>query len=46
MTLPELAKLGFSEGRNLVVDERLGDRATMPGLAGEMLLAKPDAIIV
>jgi putative ABC transport system substrate-binding protein len=44
-TLPELAKLGFSEGRNLVVDERLGDRATMPGLAEEMLLAKPDAII-
>lgn len=44
-TLPELAKLGFSEGRNLIMDERVGDAATMPGLAREMLLAKPDAII-
>jgi hypothetical protein len=24
MTLPELAKLGFTEGRNLILDERAG----------------------
>lgn len=45
LTLPELAKLGFSEGRNLVLDGRVGDAATMPGLARELLLAHPDAII-
>jgi putative ABC transport system substrate-binding protein len=44
-TLPELAKLGFSEGRNLVLDERVGDRAAMPGLARALVLGKPDAII-
>jgi putative ABC transport system substrate-binding protein len=45
-TLPELAKLGFSEGRNLFVDERAGDApATLPALARELLLGKPDAII-
>jgi putative ABC transport system substrate-binding protein len=44
-TLPELAKLGFIEGRNLVLDERVGDRASMPGLARTMVLGNPDAII-
>jgi len=44
-TLPELAKLGFSEGRNLVLDERVGDRAALPGLARALVLGKPDAII-
>jgi putative ABC transport system substrate-binding protein len=43
--LPELAQLGFSDGRNLIIDERVGDAATLPGLAQEMLFAKPDAII-
>jgi putative ABC transport system substrate-binding protein len=45
LTLPELAKLGFSQGRNLILDERVGDAAAMPGLAQELLLADPDAII-
>ena len=44
-TLPELAKLGYREGRNLVIDERVGDAAAMPRLARETLLTKPDAII-
>jgi putative ABC transport system substrate-binding protein len=45
LTLPELAKLGFSQGRNLILDERVGDAAAMAGLARELLLADPDAII-
>jgi putative tryptophan/tyrosine transport system substrate-binding protein len=44
-TLPELAKLGFREGRNVILDERLGDAASMDSLAREMLLSQPDAII-
>jgi putative tryptophan/tyrosine transport system substrate-binding protein len=44
-TLPELAKLGFHEGRNLVVDERSGDASAIDRLAQELLLAKPDAFI-
>jgi putative tryptophan/tyrosine transport system substrate-binding protein len=43
-TLPELAKLGFSEGRNLVVDARVGGATVMPALARELLLAQPDAV--
>ena len=45
LTLPELAKLGFSEGRNLVLDARVGDAAAMAGMARELVLADPDAII-
>lgn len=45
VTLPELAKLGFREGGNLVLDERVGDTEKMGELARELLLAKPDAII-
>jgi putative ABC transport system substrate-binding protein len=44
--LQELAKLGFSEGRNLVLDKRAGDAAALPDLARELVLAKPDAIFV
>jgi putative ABC transport system substrate-binding protein len=45
VTLPELAKLGFNEGRNVTLEERVGDATAMPGLARELLLSKPDAII-
>lgn len=45
VTLPELAKLGFVEGRNLVFDARVGESATMPGLMGELLAARPDAVV-
>jgi putative tryptophan/tyrosine transport system substrate-binding protein len=44
-TLPELAKLGFREGRNLILEERAGEPAEMERLARELVLAKPDAII-
>jgi putative tryptophan/tyrosine transport system substrate-binding protein len=43
VTLPELAKLGFEGGRNLILEERVGDAA--PGLARQLLLTKPDAVI-
>jgi putative tryptophan/tyrosine transport system substrate-binding protein len=43
-TLPELARLGFQEGRNLVMDERTGDAAAMGHLVQEILAAQPDAI--
>ena len=43
--VPELAKLGFQEGTNLVIDERVGDATAMPGLAQDLILSRPDAII-
>jgi putative tryptophan/tyrosine transport system substrate-binding protein len=43
--LPELAKLGFAEGRNLVFDARVGERDAQPGLMRELLATRPDAII-
>lgn len=42
-TLAELARLGFNEGSNLVVDEGVGVD-TLPHLARRMVQAKPDAI--
>lgn len=45
ITLPELAKLGFVEGRNLVFDPRLGESDALPGLMRELLAARPDAVI-
>src|SRR5262249_52706695 len=43
--LPELARLGFSEGRNLVVVSRRGEETSMPRLVDEVLAAKVDALI-
>jgi putative ABC transport system substrate-binding protein len=43
--LPELAKLGFVGGRNLVFDGRVGEPDAMPGLMRELLVAQPDAVI-
>lgn len=45
ITLPELAKLGFVEGRNLVFDARNGEPAALPGLMRELLAEKPDVIV-
>jgi putative ABC transport system substrate-binding protein len=45
ITLPELARLGFVEGRNLVFDPRLGESDTLPALMRELLAARPDAVI-
>jgi len=44
-TLPELTRLGFREGENLVMDEHAGDAAQMDHLIHEILAAKPDAIV-
>jgi putative ABC transport system substrate-binding protein len=43
-TLPVLVAQGFVEGRNLVVDFRIGNAERLPELARAMVAAKPDAI--
>jgi putative tryptophan/tyrosine transport system substrate-binding protein len=45
ISLPELARLGFVEGRNLVFDGRVGQPDALAGLMGELLAARPDAIV-
>jgi putative ABC transport system substrate-binding protein len=45
ITLPELARLGFVEGRNLVFEARVGELDALPGLMRELLAARPDAIV-
>ena len=42
---PELARLGFTEGRNLVVEARFGPMGELPALARQLAAAHPDAII-
>jgi putative tryptophan/tyrosine transport system substrate-binding protein len=44
-TLPELAKLGFVEGRNFVFDGRIGEPSALPGLMRELLAGLPDAVV-
>ena len=44
-TLSELAARGFVEGRNLVVDIRIGTAQQMPELARELVSTRPDAIM-
>jgi putative tryptophan/tyrosine transport system substrate-binding protein len=43
--LPELAKQGFVQGRNLVVDVKLGAVEALPQLARELAATAPDVII-
>jgi putative tryptophan/tyrosine transport system substrate-binding protein len=45
--LPELRKLGYVEGRNLIVERRYseGHGERWPGLAGELVALKVDAIV-
>jgi len=45
ITLPELAKYGFVEGRNLIFDARIGDSDALPALMGELLARQPDAVV-
>jgi putative tryptophan/tyrosine transport system substrate-binding protein len=45
ITFPELARLGFTEGRNLVIDIRIGPREQMPALAHNLTLSRPEVII-
>jgi len=46
--LPELGKLGYAEGRNLVVQHRnlKGDRTLLQKAVDEAVAAKPDVILV
>jgi len=44
-TLSELAARGFVEGRNLVVDMRVGTEEQMPELARELVGTAPDVIM-
>jgi putative ABC transport system substrate-binding protein len=43
--LPLLAHEGFVEGRNLVLEVRVGTAAKLPALAEELLATKPDAVL-
>jgi putative ABC transport system substrate-binding protein len=42
---PELARLGFIEGRNLVVETRFGPLEQLPALARDLATWQPDAVI-
>ena len=44
-TIHELAKIGFSEGQNLVLVIRSGAREQLPELAHQIAAARPDAVI-
>src|SRR5215813_13163395 len=44
-TLPELARLGFVEGRNLVFDARTGEPDSLPALMRELLAGQPDVVL-
>jgi ABC-type uncharacterized transport system substrate-binding protein len=44
-TFPELARLGFAEGKNLVIDARTGPREQLPELARQLAETRPDAVI-
>jgi len=41
----QLAKLGFIEGRNLVVDVRVGAPDQLPRMAHELVATKPDVVV-
>jgi putative ABC transport system substrate-binding protein len=43
--LPELARFGFVEGRNLTMTTHVGPPARMPELAREAIATKPDVVI-
>jgi putative tryptophan/tyrosine transport system substrate-binding protein len=45
LTVPELARRGFVEGQNLIIDARLGDAGQLPALVQELMNLKPDAVL-
>jgi ABC-type uncharacterized transport system substrate-binding protein len=45
VVLPELARLGFVEGRNLAITTHIGLPARMPDLAREVLTTRPDVVM-
>src|SRR5688572_28408511 len=44
-TLPELARRGFVEGRNLVVDDRFGTPERIGALAHELVSTRPNVVV-
>jgi putative ABC transport system substrate-binding protein len=45
LVVPELAKRGFIEGRNLSIEMQIGDAEQLPGLVQNLLARNPDAIL-
>ena len=45
LTLPELARRGFVEGQNLIIDARTGEAEQLPPLVQELMSLKPDAVL-
>src|SRR5262245_6448573 len=45
VTIPELAKAGFTEGQNLFVDARVGSAAQISELARVLVAGNPDVVI-
>jgi hypothetical protein len=45
IVLPELAKAGIAEGRNLILDARAGSMEQLPGLARDLIASNPDAVM-
>jgi putative tryptophan/tyrosine transport system substrate-binding protein len=45
ITLPELARFGFVDGRNFVFDARVGELDALPRLMRELLAGQPDAVV-
>ena len=45
VVLPELAKMGFAEGRNLIVTMHVGTPLELPGLARQALALMPEVVI-
>ena len=43
--IPELARLGFTEGQNLVMEARIGRTEQLPLLARELASARPELVI-
>jgi putative ABC transport system substrate-binding protein len=44
--LAELARQGFVEGQNLIVDERVGPPERLPDLSRELAATQPDVVVV
>ncbi len=45
LTVPELARQGFVEGQNLIIDARIGEAGQLPSLVRELMSLKPDAVL-
>jgi len=43
--LPELARLGFVQGRNLILEPQIATAEEMPDVAQKMVATRPDAIV-